>query len=107
MDATATASDNTHQRSVTTGDIDKHTNSGHAQMISKCGQCPKCDTKCSGLRNTSHLHAEHDIAKLRVLQSPDAGSGLNDTMAKKYAMSVMAASVAETVTYPLDLTKTR
>ena len=31
----------------------------------------------------------------------------NDTMAKKYAMSVMAASVAETVTYPLDLTKTR
>ena len=52
--------------------------------------------------STNYLHAEHDIGKLKVLQS----SG-NDTMAKKYAMSVMAASVAETVTYPLDLTKTR
>ena len=29
------------------------------------------------------------------------------SIAKKYAMSVMAASVAEFVTYPLDLTKTR
>ena len=58
MDATATASEKTHQRSVTTGDLDKHNNSGHAQIISKC------DTKSSGLRNTSHLHAEHDIAKL-------------------------------------------
>ena len=100
MDATATASEKT-QRSVTTGDIDKHNNSGHAQIISKC------DTKSSGLRNTSHLHAEHDIAKLKVLQSPDTGFWLNDTISKKYAMSVMAASVAETVTYPLDLTKTR
>ena len=66
----------------------------------------KCDCKTSGLRNTAHLHAEHDIGKLRILQS--SGSEVNnDTMAKKYAMSVMAASVAETVTYPLDLTKTR
>ena len=47
------------------------------------------------------LYAEHDIGKLKVLQTT------NDTMAKKYAMSVMAASVAEFVTYPLDLTKTR
>ena len=101
MDATATASEKTHQRPVTTGDLEKHNNSGHAQIISKC------DNKSSGLRNTSHLHAEHDIAKLKVLQSPDTGSGLNDTMAKKYAMSVMAASVAEAFTYPLDLTKTR
>ena len=100
MDATATASDKTRQRSVTTGDVDKH-NSGHAQIISKC------DNQSSGLRNTSHLHAEHDMAKLRILQSPDTGGGHNDTMAKKYAMSVMAASVAETFTYPLDLTKTR
>ena len=47
------------------------------------------------------LYAEHDIGKLKVLQTT------NDTMAKKYAMSVLAASVAEFVTYPLDLTKTR
>lgn len=59
-----------------------------------------CD-KASGLRNKKHLHAEHDIPKLRVLQNS------NDTMGKKYAMSVMAATVAEIVTYPLDLTKTR
>ena len=31
----------------------------------------------------------------------------NDSKAAKYAMSVGAASIAETVTYPLDLTKTR
>jgi len=62
----------------------------------------KCDHKTSGPKNNNYLHAEHDIAKLRVLQSSS-----NDTMAKKYAMSVMAASVAESVTYPLDLTKTR
>jgi solute carrier family 25 uncoupling protein 27 len=64
----------------------------------------KCDCKLSGLKNTSRLHAEHDIGKLRVLQSAPHS---HDTMAKKYAMSVMAASVAELVTYPLDLTKTR
>ena len=68
--------------------------------IKKC-EGPDCDRHSSGLRDTTHLHAEHDIGKLKVLQSS------NDTMAKKYAMSVMAASVAETVTYPLDLTKTR
>ena len=61
----------------------------------------KHDSEKSGIRNANYLHAEHDIGKLKVLQS----SG-NDTMAKKYAMSVMAASVAESVTYPLDLTKT-
>lgn len=47
------------------------------------------------------LHAEHDITKLKVMQSE------NDSKAAKYAMSVGAASIAETVTYPLDLTKTR
>jgi len=52
------------------------------------------------------LYAEHDIGKLKVLQCPD-GASSNDSIAKKYAMSVMAASVAEFVTYPLDLTKTR
>jgi len=62
----------------------------------------KHDNEKPGIKNANYLHAEHDIGKLKVLQS----SG-NDTMAKKYAMSVMAASVAESVTYPLDLTKTR
>jgi len=47
------------------------------------------------------LHAEHDISKLRVIQSQ------TDSKPAKYAMSVGAASIAETVTYPLDLTKTR
>lgn len=47
------------------------------------------------------LYAEEDISKLRVMKSE------NDTIAKKYAMSVAAAAVAEVVTYPLDLTKTR
>lgn len=46
------------------------------------------------------LYAEEDIAKLAVLKS-------NDTVAMKYLMCVAAASVAETVTYPLDLCKTR
>jgi hypothetical protein len=50
---------------------------------------------------TKRLHAEHDITKLRVMQSE------GDSMAAKYAMSVGAASIAEAVTYPLDLTKTR
>ena len=47
------------------------------------------------------LFAEQDMSKLRVIQSE------NDTIARKYLMSVGAASVAEAVTYPLDLTKTR
>ena len=46
------------------------------------------------------LYAEEDIAKLAVIKS-------NDTIAMKYMMCVAAASVAEGVTYPLDLTKTR
>ena len=45
------------------------------------------------------------MAKLKVLQSENGQVG--DTIAMKYAMSVAAAGVAETVTYPLDLTKTR
>ena len=48
----------------------------------------------------SRLHAERDIGKLRVIQS-------DESIAKKYVMSVAAACIAETVTYPLDLTKTR
>ena len=47
------------------------------------------------------LYAEDDISKLRVIRSE------SDSIAKKYLMSVAAASVAESVTYPLDLTKTR
>lgn len=47
-----------------------------------------------------NLYAEEDISKLAVIKS-------NDTVAIKYMMSVAAASVAESVTYPLDLTKTR
>lgn len=46
------------------------------------------------------LHAEEDISKLKVIKTVDS-------IPKKYAMSVAAASVAESVTYPLDLTKTR
>lgn len=46
------------------------------------------------------LYAEEDISKLAVIKS-------NDTIARKYMMCVAAASVAEGVTYPLDLTKTR
>jgi len=46
------------------------------------------------------LYAEEDISKLAVIKS-------NDTIARKYIMCVAAASVAESVTYPLDLTKTR
>lgn len=49
----------------------------------------------------SKLYAEQDISKLAVIRSE------NDTIARKYAMSVAAAAVAEAVTYPLDLTKTR
>jgi hypothetical protein len=46
------------------------------------------------------LYAEEDISKLSVIKS-------NDTIARKYMMCVAAASVAEGITYPLDLTKTR
>jgi len=88
--STTTVCDGHHHKS-TTRDVENN----------KLTSETKCDCKISGLRNTSHLHAEHDIAKLRVLQSTGAPNG-HDTMAKKYAMSVMAASVAETVTYPLD-----
>ena len=52
-------------------------------------------------KKKQRLHAEHDISKLRVIQSQ------TDSKPAKYAMSVGAASIAETVTYPLDLTKTR
>lgn len=48
----------------------------------------------------NRLFAEVDIAKLKVMQS-------EESRAAKYAMSVGAASIAEAVTYPLDLTKTR
>jgi len=48
----------------------------------------------------SKLYQEDDISKLAVIKS-------RDTMAMKYVMCVAAASVAETTTYPLDLTKTR
>ncbi len=47
------------------------------------------------------LFAEDDMGKLRVIRSE------NDTIARKYLMSVLASFVAEGVTYPLDLTKTR
>ena len=55
----------------------------------------------SSVKKKQRLHAEHDISKLRVIQSQ------TDSKPAKYAMSVGAASIAETVTYPLDLTKTR
>ena len=48
------------------------------------------------------LYQEEDIAKLAVLRAGDSSS-----VARKYAMCVAAASVAEFTTYPLDLTKTR
>jgi len=52
------------------------------------------------MEKNKKLYAEDDIAKLAVIKS-------NDTIAMKYMMCVAAASVAEGVTYPLDLTKTR
>ena len=52
-------------------------------------------------KKRTSLHAEKDISKLKVMQSG------TDSIPTKYAMSVGAASIAETVTYPLDLTKTR
>ena len=59
----------------------------------------QCTVNCLS-RQASRLHAERDIGKLRVIQS-------DESIAKKYVMSVAAACIAETVTYPLDLTKTR
>ena len=53
-------------------------------------------------RTSSSLHAEKDISKLKVMQSAEA-----DGIAAKYCMSVLAAWISESVTYPLDLTKTR
>jgi len=53
-------------------------------------------------RSSSSLHAEKDISKLKVMQSAEA-----DGIAAKYCMSVLAAWISESVTYPLDLTKTR
>lgn len=52
------------------------------------------------MEKNKKLYAEDDISKLAVIKS-------NDTIAMKYMMCVAAASVAEGVTYPLDLTKTR
>ena len=89
-----------HQEQGSVGDLELHKDSSASPTEIKC------DCRSSGLRNTAHLHAEHDIGKLKVLQSTGVGNN-HDTMTKKYVMSVMAASVAETVTYPLDLTKTR
>jgi len=54
----------------------------------------------SSMKEAKKLYQEDDISKLAVIKS-------NDTMARKYAMCVAAASTAEIVTYPLDLTKTR
>lgn len=47
------------------------------------------------------LYQEQDIGKLAVLRQSDS------SVPTKFAMCVAAASVAECVTYPLDLTKTR
>ena len=90
--------------SSTTSNSNSYTQDSNSPGSKRAQNLPetKHDNEKSGIRNANYLHAEHDIGKLKVLQS----SG-NDTMAKKYAMSVMAASVAESVTYPLDLTKTR
>ena len=52
-------------------------------------------------KKEKRLHAEHDISKLRVIQSQ------TDSIPAKYTMCVGAASIAETCTYPSDLTKTR
>ena len=89
----------------TTSKFSQNTGSPAKNLDQSMAQKPaenNYDSATSESRDANYLHAEHDIGKLKVLQS----SG-NDTMAKKYAMSVMAASVAESVTYPLDLTKTR
>ena len=53
-------------------------------------------------KKRTSLHAEKDISKLKVMQL-----ATNESIATKYVMSVGAASIAETCTYPLDLTKTR
>ena len=61
------------------------------------GQYQEMDSKAQ-----KKLYQEEDIGKLAVLKAGD-----NTSVARKYAMCVAAASVAEFVTYPLDLTKTR
>ena len=61
------------------------------------GQYQEMDSK-----GQKKLYQEEDIAKLAVLKFGD-----NTSVARKYAMCVAAASVAEFATYPLDLTKTR
>ena len=61
------------------------------------GQYQEMDSKAQ-----KKLYQEEDIAKLAVLKAGD-----NTSVARKYAMCVAAASVAEFATYPLDLTKTR
>jgi len=38
---------------------------------------------------------------------PGGHNGVNDSFAKKYALCCLSATVAESVTYPLDITKTR
>ena len=89
----------------TTSKFSQNTGSSAKNLDQSMTQKPaedKYESATSESRDANYLHAEHDIGKLKVLQSSS-----NDTMAKKYAMSVMAASVAESVTYPLDLTKTR
>lgn len=89
----------------TTSKFSQNTGSPAKNLDQSMTQKPaedKYESATSESRDANYLHAEHDIGKLKVLQSSS-----NDTMAKKYAMSVMAASVAESVTYPLDLTKTR
>jgi len=52
-------------------------------------------------KSTNTTFAEQDMAKLKVMQMSDS------SLVAKFAMSVGAASIAETLTYPLDLTKTR
>lgn len=61
------------------------------------GQYQEMDSKAQ-----KKLYQEEDIGKLAVLKAGD-----NTSVARKYAMCVAAASVAEFATYPLDLTKTR
>ena len=61
------------------------------------GQYQEMDSKAQ-----KKLYQEEDIGKLAVLKAGD-----NTSVARKYAMCLAAASVAEFATYPLDLTKTR
>uniref|UniRef100_A0A0K2TKN4 Mitochondrial uncoupling protein 4like [Acyrthosiphon pisum] n=1 Tax=Lepeophtheirus salmonis TaxID=72036 RepID=A0A0K2TKN4_LEPSM len=59
------------------------------------------DTQTTSKAKKKKLYAEEDISKLRVMASDSF------SIPTKYLMSVAAASIAEFVTYPLDLTKTR